>query len=47
MVPLIRGGRSSRGNMVPSCKDCNNRKQSLLPWEWEDYLKAQGRGEAE
>ena len=47
MVPLIRGGRSSRGNMVPSCKDCNNRKQSLLAWEWEDYLKAQGRGDAE
>ena len=47
VVPLIRGGRSSRGNMVPSCKICNNRKQSLLPWEWEDYLKAQGRGEAE
>ena len=43
VVPLIRGGRSSRGNMVPACKDCNNRKQSLLAWEWEDYLKAQGR----
>ena len=43
VVPLIRGGRSSRGNMVPACKDCNNRKQSLLVWEWEDYLKAQGR----
>ena len=43
LVPLIRGGRSSRGNMVPACKDCNNRKQSLLAWEWEDYLKAQGR----
>jgi 5-methylcytosine-specific restriction endonuclease McrA len=47
VVPLIRGGRSSRGNMVPACKDCNNRKQSLLPWEWEDYLKAQGPGSAE
>ena len=47
VVPLIRGGRSSRGNMVPACKDCNNRKQSLLPWEWEDYLKAQDRDGAE
>ncbi len=47
VVPLIRGGRSSRGNMVPACKDCNNRKQSLLAWEWEDYLKAQGRVGAE
>ena len=47
VVPLIRGGRSSRGNMVPSCKACNNRKQSLLAWEWEEYLKAQGRVGAE
>ncbi len=39
VVPLIRGGRSVRGNMVPACKECNARKQSLLPWEWEDYLR--------
>jgi 5-methylcytosine-specific restriction endonuclease McrA len=38
VVPLIRGGRSIRANMVPACKDCNSRKQSLLPWEWEAYL---------
>ena len=43
LVPLARGGTSARGNVVPACKDCNNRKQSLLAWEWEDYLKAQGR----
>jgi 5-methylcytosine-specific restriction enzyme A len=42
VVPLIRGGRSVRGNMVPSCKECNNRKRSLLPWEWEDYLRRLG-----
>lgn len=39
VVPLIRGGKSVRGNMVPACKDCNSRKQSLLPWEWEDELR--------
>ena len=39
IVPLIRGGRSSRGNVVPACKDCNNKKKSLLPVEWEDYLR--------
>jgi 5-methylcytosine-specific restriction endonuclease McrA len=38
LVPLIRGGRSVRGNTVPACKDCNSKKQSLLPWEWDDYL---------
>ncbi len=39
VVPLIRGGKSSKGNVVPACKDCNNRKKYLLPVEWEDYLK--------
>lgn len=42
-VPLIRGGRSVRGNMVPACKDCNSKKQSLLPWEWGAYLEGLGR----
>ena len=39
VVPLIRGGRSVRGNVVPSCKDCNTKKRSLLPWEWDAYLE--------
>ena len=40
IVPLIRGGRSVRGNAVPACKDCNSKKQSLLPWEWDQYLQS-------
>ena len=42
VIPLIRGGRSVRGNMVPACKDCNSKKQSLLPWEWEAYRDGLG-----
>lgn len=38
VVPLVRGGKSSRGNVVPACKACNTKKQSLLPLEWEEYL---------
>jgi 5-methylcytosine-specific restriction endonuclease McrA len=38
LVPLGRGGRSVRGNVVPACKDCNDRKKVLLPVEWQDYL---------
>lgn len=38
LVPLVRGGRSTKGNCVPACKACNSRKQSLLPTEWDDYL---------
>lgn len=47
VIPLIRGGRSIRANMVPACKDCNSRKQSLLPWEWDVYLEGLGRAPAE
>jgi 5-methylcytosine-specific restriction endonuclease McrA len=43
VVPLVRGGRSIRANMVPACKDCNSRKQSLLPWEWQAYLETLAR----
>jgi 5-methylcytosine-specific restriction enzyme A len=38
IVPLGRGGRSIRGNVVPACKDCNTRKKSLVPAEWAEYL---------
>jgi 5-methylcytosine-specific restriction endonuclease McrA len=40
IVPVVRGGRSTRGNVVPACKDCNNRKKYLLPLEWEEYLES-------
>lgn len=40
VVPLIRGGKSTRRNVVPACKACNSKKQSLLPWEWDLYLQA-------
>jgi len=39
MVPLIRGGKTRRGNVVPACKECNNQKKYLLPVEWEEYLQ--------
>jgi 5-methylcytosine-specific restriction endonuclease McrA len=40
IVPLVRNGKSNRGNVVPACKDCNNKKKHLLPVEWEEYLKS-------
>jgi 5-methylcytosine-specific restriction enzyme A len=39
VVPLARGGRSTKGNVVPACRDCNSRKKYLLPVEWEEYLQ--------
>lgn len=42
IVPISRGGKSTKGNVVPSCKACNNRKKQLLPMEWDDYLASVG-----
>lgn len=39
LVPLARGGRSTKDNLVPCCKTCNNRKKSMLPLEWEEYVE--------
>ena len=44
VVPVIRGGSSARGNLVPSCKECNNKKKHMLPIEWEEYLTAHPEG---
>ena len=40
VVPLSRGGKSSKGNLVPACKECNTKKKYLVPIEWEEYLKS-------
>jgi 5-methylcytosine-specific restriction protein A len=40
VVPLSRGGKSKKGNIVPACKECNNRKKYMLPIEWEEYIES-------
>ncbi len=37
LVPIARGGRSTKGNVVPCCKECNTKKNTMLPVEWEEY----------
>lgn len=44
IVPLSRGGRSVKGNVVPACKTCNSKKKQLLPMEWDAYLSGLGAG---
>jgi len=39
VVPLSRGGKSKKGNIVPACKECNSKKKYMLPLEWEEYIK--------
>lgn len=40
IIPLARGGRSTKDNLVPCCKQCNNRKKGSLPVEWDEYLES-------
>ena len=39
VVPLVRGGKTTKNNVVPCCKECNNQKKYLLPLEWQAYLE--------
>lgn len=47
VVPLSRGGRSTKGNLVPACKQCNTRKKTSLPVEWDEYLARLARGRSQ
>lgn len=37
VVSIIRGGKSTKNNVVPACKKCNNKKKHSLPIEWKEY----------
>ncbi len=39
IVPISRGGKTTKGNVVACCKQCNNAKKQLLPMEWDNYLQ--------
>jgi len=43
IVPLARGGKSTKGNVVTACKECNTKKKSMLPIEWEEYSLSLGK----
>lgn len=40
VVPVARGGRSAKGNVVPACKPCNSKKKLLTPAELELFSRA-------
>ena len=42
VVPVSRGGKSSKGNCVAACKECNSQKKQLTPVEWAGYLDRVG-----
>ena len=39
LLPVARGGSSSKGNIVACCKEYNTRKSNMLPIEWEEFLE--------
>ena len=43
VIPLARGGRSTKDNLVPCCKECNTKKKGSLPVEWDEYLQSLDR----
>ena len=34
IIPISRGGKSTKGNLVPCCPSCNLEKRSLTASEW-------------
>jgi 5-methylcytosine-specific restriction endonuclease McrA len=36
VVPLSRGGRTTKGNVTPVCKTCNTAKKQKLLMEWRE-----------
>ncbi len=39
IIPVARGGRSEKFNLVPCCKPCNTLKKQMLPAEWNAHMK--------
>jgi 5-methylcytosine-specific restriction endonuclease McrA len=38
IVPIIRGGMTTKSNVVIACRPCNQKKANLTPVEWTEYL---------
>lgn len=41
IVPVVRGGRTERGNMLPACRFCNGSKHSRNVLEWIEAKRVQ------
>lgn len=46
LIPIARGGKSTKNNCVVSCKECNTKKGYLLPVE-QTFQEMEARGELE
>lgn len=39
IVPVSRGGHSTKGNIVIACKECNTLKKDMTGVEWTIYIE--------
>ncbi|MBF0370921.1 MAG: HNH endonuclease [Magnetococcales bacterium] len=42
VVPLVKGGRTSKSNCVPACHQCNQDKRHMAAGEWKALLEKRG-----
>jgi 5-methylcytosine-specific restriction endonuclease McrA len=35
LIPIIKGGKSIKANLVPACNKCNHSKKSKLPFDFQ------------
>lgn len=40
VVPLARGGSSTKNNLVTACKTCNNKKKENLSQSWDNLISS-------
>jgi 5-methylcytosine-specific restriction endonuclease McrA len=38
IIPISRGGKTTKSNVTPACKECNTKKKTMLPFEWQAYV---------
>lgn len=39
ILPISRGGKTTKGNIALCCKDCNSKKKYYTPVEWQFFLE--------
>ncbi|MDA8404687.1 MAG: HNH endonuclease [Desulfobacteraceae bacterium] len=44
IVPLSRGGKTEKNNVVPCCKKCNSEKKSHLFMDWRPASSPENNG---
>ena len=41
ILPISRGGKTTKGNLAVCCKDCNSIKKYYTPVEWQFFINSE------